>query len=508
LHLEDSRLDRELIEMTLQTEGFEPEIEAVQSQYDFLTALGNRTFDLVLADYRLPQYDGRSALEAALALRPDIPFILVSGTMGEEVAVESLKGGATDYVLKTRLDRLGPCVRRALQEAEETRRRKAAEAALRESNRRKSEFLAMLSHELRNPLAAIHHAISVWKESDDRPESTPWVMRVIEHQGTQLARMLDDLLDVTRISRGRIDLHPERMDAAIALDHAAEAIRPLFLGRRHELIPAYEHGEMMLDGDPTRLEQIVVNLLSNAARYTEPGGTIWLEGRRDGEEVVITVRDTGQGIASDNLPKMFDVFAQAERSLARSEGGLGLGLSIVKGLVELHGGTVFAQSDGIGFGSKFTVRLPVTMAAVLPVPEPASPRSPQALEPGGKRGRVLVVDDNLETVQGLSRLLKIWGYEVEEAYDGVKAVEIARALHPEHVLLDIGLPGMNGYEVARALRADACRESVLIAITGYGQEEDRKRSRDAGFDCHCVKPVGSELLQDLLSRRRGEFGEG
>jgi signal transduction histidine kinase len=500
LHLEDNRIDRELIELTLRSEGFEPEIEPVQGRDDFLAALGSQSFDLVLADYRLPQYDGSSALEAALRISPDTPFILVSGTMGEEVAVESMKGGATDYVLKTRLDRLGPCVRRALHEAQETRRRKQAEEALRESSRRKSEFLAMLSHELRNPLAAIHHAIQVWKEGGDAPGNVPWVMRVIEHQGSQLARMLDDLLDVTRISRGRIQLHPERMDAASALDQAAETLRPLFLGRRHELVTAYQYGEMLLDADPTRLEQIIVNLLSNAARYTEPGGTIWLEARRDEDEVMITVRDTGRGIAPDDLPKMFDVFAQAERSIERSEGGLGLGLSIVQGLVELHGGTIMAQSDGIGFGSKFTVRL--AAAASPPPPQPVAVKPPLRV---GQRGRVLVVDDNLETAQGLGRLLRIWGYEVDEAYDGFKAVEIASTRRPAHVLLDIGLPGMNGYEVARLLRAEACRESVLIAITGYGQEEDRQRSREAGFDWHCVKPVETELLHELLSKRREDF---
>jgi signal transduction histidine kinase len=367
--------------------------------------------------------------------------------------------------------------------------------ALRENDRHKDEFLAMLAHELRNPLAAVNNALTVLKMSEDE-ESRNWASDVVERQVRQLVRLIDDLLDVSRITSGKIRLRKEYVDAGLVLDQAIESARPLIDERRHTLTVSVERGQLPLHADVTRVGQIALNLLTNAAKYTEDGGRIQLTAQREGEQVVIRVRDNGMGIPPERLPEMFRLFAQGDRSLARSEGGLGIGLTIVQKLAEMHGGSVEARSEGPGMGSEFIVRLPLEQKPGGPVPEVQ-----QGHIPAGKGYRILVVDDNADTVLGMVRFLKLLGNEVIAVQDGPTAIERARTFQPEFVLLDIGLPGMDGYRVASALREEeANKHTIIIAVSGYGQEGDRQRSQAAGFDHHLVKPVDFDSLISLLGR--------
>ncbi|RYD82774.1 MAG: response regulator, partial [Verrucomicrobiaceae bacterium] len=363
-----------------------------------------------------------------------------------------------------------------------TERRQAADAlqeqanALREADRRKDEFLAMLAHELRNPLSSVNNAVLLLRrlnESEDsrevQAEETAWAYDVISRQTQQLARLVDDLLDVSRISRGKIMLRKQRFDLATVLDHAVQSVRPLLSERNHTLSLDYGHGLHFVNADPTRLEQIVLNLLTNAAKYTPAGGFISLSARREMQEVVIEVRDNGLGIAPSRIPEMFELFAQGERSIARSEGGLGIGLTVVKKLVEMHNGEVTAHSSGDSTGSTFTVRLPTVEP---PEAVPQIPNETLPSPPTGNKVRVLVVDDNVDTAQGLSRLLKRTGYEVRTTFDGPNALELAREFAPQVVLLDLGLPGMDGYATATQLRTSesCCREALIIAISGLNDQ--------------------------------------
>ena len=370
--------------------------------------------------------------------------------------------------------------------------------ALRDADRRKNEFLAMLAHELRNPLASISSAVSLLKETQDK-ENRAWAADVIDRQGAQLARLVDDLLDVSRITRGKIDLRRELVDGGYCLVSACEAVGPLITARDQTLKTNIPEGILWLEADPTRLEQIAVNLLANAAKYTRCGGKLWLEGRREGDEVVIEVGDSGIGIVPSKIPEMFELFAQGERSAARSEGGLGIGLTVVRALCELHGGSVSAKSEGPGKGSTFTVRLPAAAAPPLfPAQEGETP-----VEADGAGERILIVDDNFDSAHGLARLLRRRDYHVELAHDGLAALKTAIAFRPSAILLDIGLPEMDGYEVARRLRTEpACSHALIIAVSGYGQEEDRQRSRQAGFDHHLVKPVNFDQVRKLLLSSR------
>ena len=372
--------------------------------------------------------------------------------------------------------------------------RKRFEEQLREADRRKDEFLAMLSHELRNPLAAVSNAVTVLKMSNDA-DNISFAKDVIERQTKQLAYLVDDLLDVSRITTGKIRLKRELCDAGTILKQAIESVEPLINGRKHVLTVDFEEGTLPLRADPSRVEQIVVNLLTNAAKYTESGGRIRLSAGRSGHQIVISVEDNGMGIPPEELPEMFKLFAQGERSIARSEGGLGIGLTIVQKLAEMHGGSVTAKSDGPGKGSTFTVRLPAVRRAALTTGKPGS-----TLQAEKRGSRILVVDDNVDTARSMLRLLKILGNDVVAAHDGPSAIDAARILKPEFILLDIGLPGMDGYEVAARLREEACcRAAVIIAVSGYGQDEDRRCSREAGFDHHLVKPVDFNSLLPLIA---------
>jgi PAS domain S-box-containing protein len=369
-------------------------------------------------------------------------------------------------------------------------------AQLREADRLKDEFLAMLAHELRNPLAPVRNALHLLKLPGANDEVRQQARNMAERQVEHMARLLDDLLDVSRISRGRIKLRSEPVDVTSLITRTVEAIRPLIEERRHELTVSLPPEPLRVLGDATRLEQVLTNLLNNAAKYTDPGGRIWLSAEREADEVVLRVRDTGIGIAADMLTKVFDLFVQAERRLDRSQGGVGIGLTLVYKLVKLHGGRITASSAGPGRGSEFTVRLPMLSAVRAGEQARYSAGDGVAELP---RRRVLVVDDNQDAADSLALLLRLAGQDARTAYDGPSALVRATEFRPEVVFLDIGMPGMDGYEVARQLRAaPSLRGIKLVALTGWGQEEDRRRSAEAGFDRHMVKPVEPEALRKVL----------
>ena len=368
--------------------------------------------------------------------------------------------------------------------------------ALELAERQMTEFLAMLSHELRNPLAPIRNAIYMLqlKQIDD-PE-VKWSRDLIDRQVTQLTRLVDDLLEVSRVTSGTIKLQKETVDISSIVSHAVESSRPLIDSRRHRLHLSMPGRDLPVSGDPTRLTQIVVNLLNNAAKYTPEGGEITLAVREEGANVIVSIRDTGVGIAPEFLGKVFDLFTQGERTLDRSEGGLGIGLTLVRRLIEMHGGTVTALSEGVGEGSEFFIRLP--LLATTPSQEDTGTGSTETAS-GSSNVRVLVVDDNVDAATSMMMFLKIWGYDARIAHNGIAALEIAEIYRPHIVLLDIGLPLMNGYDVAERMRKIEGMEKVtLIALTGYGQDEDRRRAQNAGIDHHMVKPIDPLALQTLL----------
>jgi PAS domain S-box-containing protein len=379
--------------------------------------------------------------------------------------------------------------------------RKQAEAALQAADRRKDEFLAMLAHELRNPLAPIRTAARIMRLQGSADGRFERQQQVIERQVGNLTRLIEDLLDVSRITRSAIALRPEHLDGTELVSQAAEISRPLLDEQGHELRIRGSAEALPLLVDRLRLEQVLSNLLLNAAKYTDPGGVITFECAREAGNAVFRVRDNGRGISPELLPRVFDLFVQDQRSPDRSQGGLGIGLTVVKHLVELHGGAVQARSEGPGRGSEFIVRLPLAHRDGTAAAAGEEPRS-RATVSRGEPGRILVVDDNQDAAETLSELLELWDYEVLTACGGQAGLAAADRFRPDVVLLDIGMPGMDGYEVAKQLRLRPQHgETYLIALTGYGQPEDRNRAQAAGFNEHLAKPFDPDHLQGLLAAR-------
>ncbi len=373
-----------------------------------------------------------------------------------------------------------------------------AEEALREADRRKDEFLSMLAHELRNPLAPIRLALELL-DADD-PERRRRAREVVARQTEQLTRTVDDLLEVSRITRGKIRLELQEVDVAAVVSRAVDSVRHLTDAREQQLELHLPDDPVRLRADPVRLAQVLSNLLHNATKYTPRGGRIDVTAVRAGRQVVLRVRDTGVGIPRALLDRVFDLFVQADRSLDRSEGGLGIGLTLARRLVEMHGGTIHASSEGPNRGSEFVVRLPALVDAPAgPTPVAALPGEGEAHDNGGAR-RVLVVDDNADAADLLCDILRGLGHEVRVARDGLAALAEVASFHPEVLLLDIGLPGLDGYEVAARVRHADREQPLLVAVTGYGQASDRRRSLEAGFDHHLVKPVDPSRLQAILAQ--------
>ena len=371
---------------------------------------------------------------------------------------------------------------------------------LAETDRRKTEFLATLAHELRNPLAPLQNGLEIMRLSAGNAEVLGRTRDMMERQLTHMVHLVEDLLDVARITRGKVHLKKEQVQLKSIVDSAVETSMPLIRTSRHQLLVEVADETMVLDADPTRLAQVVSNLLNNASKYTPAGGRIALTAERDGNQAVITVVDNGVGIPQDLLPSVFDMFIQVGQNKEQAQGGLGVGLTLVRRLVELHGGAVTARSEGSGCGSTFTVRLPLFLQTSVE-PDPSPPVPTAIASSGHINKRVLVVDDNSDVAESLSALLQVGGYTTRVANDAMQTFEMAQEFKPEVVFLDIGMPGMNGYDVARTLRKTPGMEQVvLVALSGWGSESDRKRSRAAGFDGHLTKPAGLAAVNRLLSR--------
>jgi signal transduction histidine kinase/DNA-binding response OmpR family regulator len=368
-----------------------------------------------------------------------------------------------------------------------------------ENNRRKNEFLAMLAHELRNPLAPIRNAVEILRMLDIPDPNLQWANDIITRQVEQLVRVVDDLLDISRVTGGKIQLRKEPVDVAVAVGRAVETSRPLIDARRHELTVSLPPEPLHVNADLVRLAQVLANLLNNAAKYTEEGGRIALEVARAGDEAVFRVRDNGIGISPEIIASVFDLFTQVDRSLDRSQGGLGIGLTLVRQLIELHGGSVQAYSEGLNRGSEFVVRLPLLAVPSAPAAAVNAHDAPTQTQGSAPR-RILIVEDYPVVAESLKKMLLLAGHEVKVSRDGPSALEQLAIVRPEIILLDIGLPGMDGYEVAQAIRNQPGTESiVLIALTGYGQDEDRLRAIEAGFDEYLTKPVDPVALYSLIA---------
>jgi len=382
---------------------------------------------------------------------------------------------------------------------EEQLRSRANELAA--ADARKDEFLAMLAHELRNPLAPILNSLEVIRLIGPVERGVEQALAIAGRQVRHMARLLDDLLDVSRFTRGKIRLHFIPINLIEVVQHAVDSVKPRALSQEQTLVVKIPPGPIRLDGDPTRLEQVIGNLLNNAVKYSDKGGTIELQVYLEDGFAVIRVRDEGIGLSPDMLAHVFDLFSQADLSLDRAQGGLGIGLTLVKSLVELHGGTVIATSPGPGLGSEFIVKLPLTKK-VLPSDEPTADSADSAQRPAGHS--VLVVDDHADSATSLAQILKYWGHEVAVAHEGPEAIDLVAVSNPfDLVLLDIGLPGMDGYQVAERLRSlKGTQHLEIVALTGYGQKEDIRRSQEVGIDAHLVKPVDLTALQNILDKLR------
>jgi PAS domain S-box-containing protein len=375
-------------------------------------------------------------------------------------------------------------------------RLRRSQEALQEADRRKDEFLATLAHELRNPLAPIRTAAQILGSPNVAPAQLQWAQNVIQRQVGHMALLLDDLLDIARITRGKLELKTERVELTDVVDSAVEAARPLLDGKHHSFMVSLPAETLVLNADPLRLSQVLSNLLTNAAKYTDPGGHIELSGQVEEGVLCLSVQDDGIGMSPESLERNFEMFSQAEGASTRSDGGLGIGLALVRGLVGLHGGTVQAMSEGPGCGSKFLVRLPLAD----PVPSAKDAADAGAPTATTVRRRVLVADDNRDAADALAMLLELSGHEVRVAHGGRAALSLAQTFRPDVAILDIGMPELNGYEVARQLRrAPWGARMCLVALTGWGQDDDRQRAQEAGFNQHLTKPVDTDALEKLLA---------
>ena len=531
-----------VLETVLDDPGYR--LVRAQSGEEALLALMAHEFAVLVLDVRMP---GMTGFELAMMIKERrktarVPIIFLTAYYNEDQHIlEGYGSGAVDYLHKpvnaavlrskvavfAELHRKGRALEAAnrslLAEVSERRRAEArlselndsldrrvtertdalqaSEALLRDANRRKDEFLATLAHELRNPLAPVRNAIGVLRLKGAPTPEAKWASDLIDRQVQAMSRLIDDLMDVSRINQGKIELRREKVELASVIQDAIEATRPLIDEFGHELVVDLPAEKLMLDADATRLAQAFMNLLNNAAKYMDRGGRIEVAARRAQGEVVVTVSDRGIGIAPDRLDAVFEMFSQVENALSRSRGGLGVGLSLTQRLVELHGGKVNASSEGPGRGSRFDVKLPLAAGSGA-VSEPLCERGESGAAhdaPGGEL-RILIADDNQDAAGTLAILLEMMGHQVRQVNDGAAAVAAAAEFDPEVVLLDIGMPKLNGYEACRAIRQlPGGKAATVVAITGWGQPGDLRASQDAGFDQHLVKPFDPALLTDLLA---------
>ncbi|WP_425617359.1 response regulator [Anatilimnocola sp. NA78] len=487
--------------------------------------------DVYLIDYRLGKKNGLELIAEAQKAGCHSPVIILTGQREREVDLQAMQAGAVDYLVKDQLaaDMLERAMRYALQRGKledvirqanqqleqrvqertaelarvnetlqlEIAERKKAEEALREADRLKDEFVAMLAHELHNPLAPLSAALQLFELDSNSVEQNHELRVMMSRQVEQLIRLIDDLLDVSRISRGKLNLRRESFALTDVIDTALDVSKPVIDSAKHRLEVELPGQPLFLDADKVRVSQIISNLLINAAKYTPPSGRIELCIQREATQAVITVRDNGVGIPPEMLTKVFDLFTQVDSSHTRTHGGLGIGLTLVKTLVEMHGGSIIARSQGVGFGSEFVVRLPLARPVNTPqpmeAPLPVPPTKPVPVY------RILIVDDNESAGYLLGRLLQKLGQHVHTVSSATAALEVIASLKPDILISDIAMPGMSGYELASEIRARSeVVQPTLIALTGYGRESDRQQARDAGFDHHLTKPVDLQALEKLL----------
>ena len=499
LNVDDNDTNRYVKTRILQRAGYEV-VEAATGG-DALRLIRERVPTLVLLDVKLPDMNGRSIC-AEVKSHAETSSIVVLQTSASHIEsrhrVASLEAGADGYLVEPmEPEELVANVKALLRMRQAEHERQAALEALREADRRKDEFLAMLAHELRNPLAPIRNAVEILKV--ENPALRERARLLIGRQVTHLARLVDDLLEVSRITQGKVVLQRKTVRLADVLEAAIDTASPYLESQRHQLQTDLDPEEIWLEVDPVRLSQVIGNLLHNAAKFTPAGGRIRLTSRQLEDGIEIVVEDNGVGMSAEVLPTVFDLFIQASQSLDRAQGGLGIGLSLVKGMVEMHGGTVTAASAGPGKGSSFRVWLPASTRSRRRVPEHRETGQVGTARPR----RVLVVEDNVDSADAMQMLLEGMGHSVTVVNDGADALQVAKEVRPDVVLLDIGLPGVDGYELAKRLRdAPETHAAHLVAVTGYGQQKDRARSLQAGFDMHLVKPVDPARLREVV----GEAG--
>ena len=497
------------------------EVLAARSGQEALRQVLMHDFAVILLDVNMPGMDGFETAEAIhqRARSADIPIIFITAFLADELdRLKAYQRGAVDFLftpvipqilyakiavfvaLAVKNEELKKQARQLSQRTTEltaTNKRLTREIEDRQvaerQNHAKDEFLAMLGHELRNPLSAISSAASLIGLPGVSTDGVQRAKKIIQRQSQHLGRIVDDLLDLSRAMSGKILLNRAPLDLSALVAHTLETFRATGRSGDYQLIQDLDAG--WIEGDPTRLEQIASNLIDNALKYTPPGGRIEVRTWTENDDVVLSVRDTGVGISADLLPHVFDVFVQGSSTLDRAQGGLGIGLSLVRRLTELHGGSIEAESKGPGGGSTFTLRMPRIEHQAAPAPDPA----PAAQERGHGKPSVLLIEDNEDGREMMAMMLSCYGYEVQYAEDGLRGLEVAARFRPDLALVDIGLPGIDGYEVARRLRADpATRDIKLIALTGYGLAEDLRRVLDAGFDRHLVKPVDIDHLMEVI----------
>jgi signal transduction histidine kinase len=537
LIVDDEPKNLAVLEVVLDDPGYR--LVRAGSGDEALLALMADEFALLILDVRMP---GMSGFEVAHLVKERrktarIPIIFLTAYYNEDQHIlEGYGSGAVDYlhkpvnppVLRSKVSMFAELHRqgRALEQAnrlllgevaerrraeerlselnasldrrvtERTRELEDSEARLLEANRRKDEFLATLAHELRNPLAPVRNAVELLKRHNLPADKSQWAADLIDRQVRAFSHLIDDLMDVSRINQGRIELRREIVSLNDVLSDALETVRPMVQESRQDLVVLLPARTLVVDGDRTRLAQVFTNLLNNASKYTDAGGRIEVAVTVERDGAVVTIRDNGIGIPADRLDSVFEMFSQVETAIARSRGGLGIGLSLTQRLVQMHGGSVRAHSDGVGHGSKFQVLLPLSDAAEGSLPDRGPAEDAPELDAAL---RLLVVDDNVDAAETLAELLGTMGYQVEQVGDGEAAIAACPTFDPDVVLLDIGLPGMNGYDVCRQLRRQrGGKGRTMVAVTGWGQPEDLQRSKEAGFDRHLVKPMDFDALLEIL----------
>jgi signal transduction histidine kinase len=475
--------------------------------------------DCILLDYNLPDLNGIEFIEHLNNGSTDgaPAVVMLTGQGNEDIAVRAMKAGAQDYLVKgfaaggisraihTAIENV--ILRRRVVEQERNVQRLAMErsgmvdelasraASLAEADHRKDEFLATLAHELRNPLAPISNSIHLLLQSNVNEETAHRLYKVLERQTRHMVRLVDDLMEISRITRGKLELRLATIDLNAVIRNAVETSRPLIEAAGHDLSVTLTDEALWIEGDEVRLEQVLSNLLNNAAKYTETGGRIALTARRAGSNAIVSVVDSGIGIPAEMLPRVFELFTQVDTTLGRAQGGLGIGLTLASRLTELHGGRLEARSDGIGKGSEFIVILPLGDSLPGPQQKHSDHNAPLA-----SKHRVLVVDDNEDSAVSLAMLLDSLGAEVQVADGGEAALNVLHGFDPDIVILDIGMPGMDGYELANAIRGQRkFDKTLLVALTGWGQKDDITRSTAAGIDRHMVKPVDLSVLHSMLA---------